>query len=121
MPQPDPFLLASLRRHALPDSDVVVVPGSLAISDHAVQRYRERVERVPRKLAGRRLDVLACSATWTARPRSWTRVVLHPKVIYGYSSVRPDVCLLVRGGVLVTVLSRRFLGESGTPRARSAA
>ena len=33
--------------------------------------------------------------------------MLHPDVVYGYSPDRPDVCLLLRGRVLVTVLSRR--------------
>lgn len=90
------------------------------ISDHAVKRYRERVEGVPRKLAVRRLDSLAGSATWRARPLGWTRVVLYPGVIYGYSSIRPDVCLLARDGVLLTVLSRRFLSEAEARGARVA-
>lgn len=83
--------------------------GALVVSTHAVQRYRERVERVPRWLATRRLQSLAGTAAWRARPLPWMQIVIRPGVIYGYSAMRPDVCLLVRGGVVVTVLSRRSL------------
>lgn len=52
-------------------------------------------------------------------PRAWTEVVLHPDVVYGYSVARPDVCLFLRGEVLVTVLSRRYLRQArGAPRGR---
>src|SRR6478672_6239989 len=98
MLRPDADLLASVRRIALPDPDLVTVAGPVVISDHAIQRYRERVEGVSRKLAARRLHELAHSAAWRARPLAWTRVVLHPGVIYGYSVVRPDVCLFVHDG-----------------------
>jgi hypothetical protein len=121
MSRPDPDLLASVRQIALPDPDLVSVPGPLVISDHAIQRYRERVEGVPRKLAARRLDELARTAAWRARPLAWTRVVLHPGVIYGYSVVRRDVCLFAHDGTLLTVMSRRFLDEAEVRRARSAA
>lgn len=43
MSRPDPDLLASVRQLALPDPDLVSAPGPIVISDHAVQRYRERV------------------------------------------------------------------------------
>ena len=84
-------------------------PAKLLLSTHAVQRYRERVEGVSRRLAARRLRRLLAPAQWRSRPLPWTAVGLHPDVIYGYSPDRPDVCLLLRGRVLVTVLSRRFL------------
>ena len=73
-------------------------PAESVASTHAVQRYRERVEGVSRRLAARRLRSLLATAQWLSRPLPWTDVVLHP-----------DVCLLLRGRVLVTVLSRRFL------------
>ena len=76
---------------------------------------------ISRKLAVRRLEELAGSADWRARPLSWTRVVLHLGVIYGYARARPDVCLLARDGVLVTVMSRRFLRYAGTRGPHAAA
>jgi hypothetical protein len=84
-------------------------PAGMVLSTHAVQRYRERVEGVSRRLAARRLRSLLTTAQWRSRPLPWTAVVLHPDVVYGYSPDRPDVCLLLRGRVLVTVLSCRFL------------
>jgi hypothetical protein len=96
-----------------PDLDLTVDPGTVVLTPHAVQRYRERVEGVPRRLAVRRLQTLIATAQWWSRPRAWTEVVLHPDVIYGYSPDRPDVCLLLRRQVLVTVLSRRFLLQAG--------
>jgi hypothetical protein len=42
-------------------------------------------------------------------------------VTYGYSPVRPDVCLLVRDGAVVTDLSRRSLTVSAAiPAQRTA-
>jgi len=87
-------------------------PAEIVLSTHAVQRYRERVEGVSRRLAARRLRSLLATARWRSRPLPWTDVVLHPDVVYGYSPARPDVCLLMSGRVLVTVLSRRFLRQS---------
>lgn len=87
-------------------------PAEIVLSTHAVQRYRERVEGVSRRLAARHLRRLLGTAQWRSRPLAWTDVVLHPGVVYGYSPDRPDVCLLLNGRVLVTVLSRRFLCQS---------
>lgn len=92
-------------------------PAGVVLSTHAVQRYRERVEGVPRRLAARRLRKLLAGARWRTRPLPWTDVVLHPGVVYGYSSDCPDVCLLLGGRVLITVLSRRFLRQAATSRA----
>lgn len=92
-----------------PDLDLTLDPDDVVLTPHAVQRYRERVEGVPRRLAVRRLRDLIATAHWRARPRAWTEIVLHPEVIYGYGPSRPDVCLLVRRQALVTVMSRRLL------------
>lgn len=69
---------------------------------------------INRLLGGEHPELLTLLATaqWRSRPRPWTQVVLYPHVIYGYSADRPDVCLLVRRQVLVTVLSRRLLEQS---------
>lgn len=91
------------------DIDLTCDAAEIVLSLHAVQRYRERVEGVPRRLAVKRLHGLLATARWRSRPLPWTEVVLHPGVAYGYCPGRPDVCLLLRDGVLVTVLSRRFL------------
>jgi hypothetical protein len=94
----------------LAEFDLAVGAADLVITAHAVQRYRERVERVPRWLAMRRIRTLAATASWRWRPLPWTQIVIRSGVIYGYGAVRPDVCLLVRDDAVVTVMSRRALG-----------
>lgn len=110
-PPDNPHAVRALALPA-PDLDLVVDPGTVVLTPHAVQRYRERVEGVPRRLAVRRIRLLLAKAQWRSRPRAWTEVVLHPDVVYGYSPDQPDVCLLMRRRVLVTVLSRRFMRQS---------
>ncbi|MBL8927469.1 MAG: hypothetical protein JNM77_14695 [Pseudonocardia sp.] len=114
MTTPTHPLLQGLTLH---NRDLVPAPDPtrLLITDHAVLRYRERVERVPRWLALRRIRAMCSTASWTFRPHSWMTVVLHPATVYGYGAARPDVCLLVRDGAVVTVLSRRFLAAGGAP------
>lgn len=97
-----------------PDLDLTVDPTTIVLTPHAVQRYRERVEGVPRRLAVRRIQLFLATARWRSRPLAWTEVVFHPDVVYGYSPDQPDVCLLLRHQVLVTVLARRF-PRQGTP------
>ncbi len=99
---------------ALPDPelDLALDPADVVLTPHAVVRYRQRVEAVPHRMAVRRIECLITTARWRSRPRPRTEVVLHPGVIYGYSPRRPDVCLLVRDGVLVTVYSRRVLAQA---------
>jgi hypothetical protein len=99
------------------DIDLTHDPDEIVLSTHAVQRYRERVDGVSRSLAARHLRSLLAPARWRSRPQPWTDVVLHPGVVYGYSPDRPDVCLLLNGRVLVTVLSRRFLRQAVGTRA----
>ena len=108
-------LLHGLTLH---ERDVVPTldPMALLITDHAVQRYRERVERVPRWLALRRIRAMIRTASWTSRPRSWMAVVLHSGTVYGYGAARPDVCLLVRDAAVVTVLCAPVPGHGRRPR-----
>lgn len=87
-----------------------------AVSDHAVLRYRERVERVPRVRARQRLQQLASHAVWEDAPRDWMTILLHPGTCYGYPDQRPDVCLLEREGWVVTVLSERYLRQEAEAR-----
>jgi hypothetical protein len=106
MPQPDDA--AAVLRLALPAPDLglAVDADTVVLTPHAVQRYRERIDGVAARLAVRRLRVLVATARWRSRPTGWPQVVLHPEVIYGYSPVCPDACLLLRKHVLVTVLAR---------------
>lgn len=81
-------------------------------------RYRERVERIARVRARRRVEQLAAEAVWEYEPRDWMTVVLYPDTVYGYPPRRLDVCLLERDGFVVTVLSQRFLRQQESTPAR---
>lgn len=119
MTSPDVDLLwAELEQLARSPGRRGAVGGGLAVSDHAVLRYRERVERVPRVRARRRLQELAEDAVWEGAPRDWMTVVLHPNTVYGYPPRRLDVCLLERDGFVVTVVSKRFLRQQESAAAR---
>ncbi|WP_181778856.1 hypothetical protein [Pseudonocardia pini] len=112
---------AAILALAIATPEIHLDAESVVLTSHAVQRYRERVEGVQQRIAVRRLRHLVSTADWQHRPRSWTEIVLHPDVVYGYSPDRPDVCLLVRGTALVTVLSRRFFAQAiPLPRSRRA-
>lgn len=81
----------------------------LAVSSHAIERYQQRV-----RPAATRLEALAeireivSRARVRSRPRWWTRVAgERPGSRYLYCASRPDVCLVVRNGVIVTVFSRQ--------------
>lgn len=113
-----PELLASILALALDDADLPIEGAGLVVTDHAVQRYRERVEGVAPRRAVHRLRQFAESARWRSRPQAWTRVLLHPGVVYGYSRAYPGVCLLVRSGAVVTVVTRRMFAEPLAPAPR---
>lgn len=52
----------------LPELDLTLEPDSVVLSRHAVRRYRERVEAVPRRLAAHRIRHLVATAQWRSRP-----------------------------------------------------
>jgi hypothetical protein len=78
------------------------------ITKHAIERYRERVEPglAQRDVVERLVEVIE-TATVRSTPRRWMRVAsTAPGTRYLYSAQRPDVCLVVAGGAVVTVHSR---------------
>jgi hypothetical protein len=77
------------------------------ITAHAIERYRERVDSsVSRRQALRAIRAILVGATSRSRPRHWTKVDTRPGCRYLYSAAHADVCLVVRGGAVVTVFSR---------------
>ena len=99
-------LLDVLRSLALPEDCPEIHGAELTISQHAIQRYQERVEAMCRGRAERQLRRLVLDAHWYPLPRPWTQIVIHPGSHYGYSPRRADVCLVEREGVVRTVLSQ---------------
>jgi hypothetical protein len=79
----------------------------LIASDHAVQRYRERIEHVSEPLARQRIAQLCAGATFRPQPPTWHDGVLRPGTCYGTVAGLPDVCLVAAGRVVLTVITRR--------------
>jgi hypothetical protein len=73
---------------------------------HAVQRYQQRVEAVSTAEAFRTLAGLSEHARVRATPRWWTPVKPAPGLLFAYPASRPGVCLLLRGGAILTVFER---------------
>lgn len=77
------------------------------VTAHAITRYQERVApAASRKDALRAIREILGHARSRSRPRLWTKVNVRPGCRYLYSADHPDVCLVLRGGAVVTVFSR---------------
>ncbi|MGH3220146.1 MAG: hypothetical protein ACRDPY_15815 [Streptosporangiaceae bacterium] len=81
----------------------------LVVSSHAIARYQQRVRPAATRLeALAEIREIASRARVRSRPRWWTRVAgERPGCRYLYCASRPDVCLVVRNGVVVTVFTRQ--------------
>lgn len=83
---------------------ITVVPF---VTAHAVERYQDRVAScVSRREALRTTQEILPRADRRSRPRHWTKVDARPGCRYLYSADDPDICLVLRGGAVVTVFSR---------------
>ena len=77
------------------------------VTAHAITRYQERVApAASRQVALRAIREILDHANSRSRPRLWTKVGARPGCRYLYSADHPDVCLVLRGGAVVTVFSR---------------
>jgi hypothetical protein len=84
------------------------VVETLFISTHAIRRYRERVDPIAASASVvRAIREIVISGRSRSRPRRWTTVKTRPGCRYMYLAVRPDICVVVRGDVVVTVFSRQ--------------
>jgi hypothetical protein len=91
---------------------------TVSLSNHAVSRYRERVAPSTSVLEARlALGRFVRLGRVRATPRHWMRgdVDPAPGVRFIYWSGRPEVCAIVRGDVVVTVVTRS-LCRAGTSR-----
>ena len=79
-----------------------------ALTWHSLQRWQERVEPGSTTSEARQgLGEFVAHSHLRSTQRHWTDVEPTPGLAFLYWSVRPDVCGLVLGGVVVTVLARR--------------
>ena len=86
------------------------------VSPHALFRYQQRVDpTADRRQAIRAILLIESKAKARSTPRKWTRngtrVKPRPGSRYLYSADYPDICLVVRDGVVVTVFSKRVCAE----------
>ena len=92
---------------------------SLHVTRHAIDRFRDRVDRAAtRAEAVNAVRRISGSARICSRPRKWCRLAgvrSEPGSRYLYSAVYPGVCLVVRGGAVVTVFSREACAEWRIP------
>ncbi len=85
----------------------------LFVSSHAIARYQQRVRPAATRLeAIAEIREIASRARVRSRPRWWTRVAgERPGSRYLYCASRPDVCLVVKDGVVLTVFSRQVCAQ----------
>jgi len=81
--------------------------SAIGLSEHAVARYRQRVRPTSSLLEARlMLGGFVAMAHVRPNPRHWMRAVLPaPGLTFYYWAGQPDVCVLVREGVAVTVIT----------------
>lgn len=91
-----------------PTAGLVALGNSpIRISSHAVDRYCERVDpTADRRTAFQALAAILGSATVRTTPRWWTTCRLEPGTRLVYSAVNPDVCLIIKGTTVVTLVTR---------------
>ena len=85
------------------------------VTRHAVDRFRDRVEpsATPAR-AFAAIRQISSSARACSRPRKWCRlrgVNARPGSRYMYSAAHPGICLVVRGGAIVTVFSKEACAD----------
>jgi hypothetical protein len=93
--------------------------NSLRISNHAVHRWRERVESSCRSDQARQsLTRFVQEGRSRPTPRRWMKEVKPaPGLRFIYAADRPGVCVLARDGTAMTVLTRSLCRGGRQPRA----
>jgi hypothetical protein len=89
---------------------VAMTPSSVLITNHAVKRYQQRVRPVSAQIAVQDIRAVLITGHARSRPRHWTECSAGtvPGSLYVYSAQHPDVCVVVKDGIAVTVFSRRI-------------
>ena len=98
------------------ESCIAVTPTgrSVRLTRHAVARYIERVDpRATAAQATEALVALVAGGRVRATPRHWMRQTQSEDgTRYLYHAETPGVCILVRGGSAITVLTRELIRGS---------
>jgi len=93
-----------------PTTGQVALGGSpIRISRHAIDHYSERVDRTAgRSVAGLAIADMLAAGTVRTTPRWWTTCRLEPGIRLVYSAVNPDVCLIIKDAIVVTLVTREL-------------
>ncbi len=98
--------------------------SAVRVTDHAIERYRQRVEPGTSSLMARlRLEQMVAVGRTRSTPRYWMRGYLAPTpgLRFLYCAQRPNVCALLVRNSVVTVLTRSmFSGRGSLERPRPA-
>ncbi|HEV1997979.1 MAG TPA: hypothetical protein VGR61_07620 [Candidatus Dormibacteraeota bacterium] len=91
-----------------PDCTVPTLAGQpVRITSHALDRFQERMSPdASRQMALGAMRELLAYALVRTTPRWWTSGRAEPGTRFVYSDLDPDVCLVVNGDAVVTVLTR---------------
>ena len=91
---------------------------ALVVSDHAISRFRERVDRVAGGAEARlAIQQMAALGRLSPRPRHWMCDSRHePGTAFIYWHRRPGIALVVRDGCITTVLTRQLTRGAATRR-----
>ena len=83
---------------------------SARISQHAVQRYSDRVDRAsPPAVARLQIAEILARGRWRAWPRHWMRGTSSPPgTRFVYWAELPGVCVIVIEGTAVTLITRQL-------------
>jgi hypothetical protein len=83
------------------------------ISSHAIDRYRDRVDlKADRRSAFAAIGAMLAAGTVRTTPHWWTTCRLEPDTRLVYSAVNPDVCLIIKNGTVVTLVTRALCAPS---------
>ena len=86
---------------------VALGSSPIRISGHAIDRYRERVDpTADRCVAFQAIAAMLASGTVRTTPRWWTTCRLETGTRLVYSAVNADVCLIIKEGTVVTLVTR---------------
>jgi hypothetical protein len=98
------------------------------ITEHAIERWQERVDPANSWLAAHlAIRKLLNSGRSRATPRHWMRRPIEPGTAYDFSASYPGVCAIVSDDAAVTIITRELVRNSPPrsiradgPRPRSA-
>jgi len=90
---------------------------SVRISQHAVKRYNDRVDRAASSaVARKRIGEILTLGKWRVKPRHWmSDTSSRPGMRFVYWAEMPGVCVIVVDGTAVTLITRQLTRSRRRP------